>query len=80
MQGLPGDTPSAGAAHGDGSVLAVAVGKDLKGKLSLLAYVVAIPSAFLSQWIAGALYVLVAVIWLVPDPRIERAMERGEEK
>lgn len=66
------------AKQGEESLLAVAVGKDLKGKLSPLLYVVAIPSAFLHQWIAGGLYVLVAVIWLVPDRRIERALLQQE--
>jgi uncharacterized membrane protein len=60
--------------QGDGSVLAAAVGADLKGKLSPVLYAIAIPVAFFSQWIAGGLYVLVALIWLVPDRRIERAL------
>ena len=60
--------------QGPGSLLAVAVGRDLKGKLSPLLYAVAIPSAFLSPWIAGGLYVLVALMWLVPDRRIERTL------
>ena len=59
---------------GKDSVLARAVGQDWKGKLSPVLYVIAIPSAFLSPWIAQALFVLVAVIWLVPDRRIERAI------
>ena len=57
--------------HGPNSRLASAVGNDVKGKLSLALYVVAIPSAFVHQWIADALYVFVALIWLVPDRRIE---------
>jgi uncharacterized membrane protein len=65
------------AAQGRESLLAAAVGRDLKGKVSPLLYVVAIPCAFLSAWIAGALYVLVALIWLVPDRRIERVVPRG---
>jgi uncharacterized membrane protein len=60
--------------HGNESVLARAVGKDLKGKLSPMIYVAAIGFSFISPWIAQALYVLVALIWLVPDRRIERAM------
>jgi len=60
--------------QGDGSVLAAAVGADIKGKLSPVLYAVGIPAAFFSQWIAGGLYVLVALIWLVPDRRIERAL------
>ncbi|MFI5308001.1 MAG: TMEM175 family protein [Polyangiales bacterium] len=59
------------AHHGSGSTLARAVGRDLKGKLSLLGYALAIPLAFVHCSIAHALYVLVALIWLVPDRRIE---------
>jgi len=58
---------------GPESRLAVALGRDLKGKISPVLYALAIPSAFFSQWIAGGLYVLVALIWLVPDRRIETA-------
>ena len=61
---------------GPASLLAVAVGRDLKGKLSPVFYAVAIPSAFIRPWIAGALYVTVALIWLVPDPRIERRLTK----
>lgn len=53
------------------SKLKKALGRDLKGKISPLIYVAAIPLAFVSQWIADALYVLVALIWLIPDRRIE---------
>ena len=60
--------------HGQDSVLAIAIGKDYKGKLSPVLYLIAIPSAFLHQWIAGAIYVFVALIWLVPDKRIERVL------
>ena len=58
------------ASEGRGSVLQAAVGRDWKGKLSPLFYVAAIVSTFLVQWVAQALYVLVALIWLVPDRRI----------
>ncbi len=58
-------------AQGPHSNLAAAVGSDLKGKLSIAAYVVAIPMAFVHQWISDALYVAVALLWLVPDRRIE---------
>ncbi len=58
-------------AQGAGSRLRAAVGNDRKGKLSIVLYAAAIPAAFLSTWIAGGLYVLVALIWLVPDRRIE---------
>ena len=56
----------------ENALLAEAVGNDFKGKLSMMLYVAAIPLAFVHQWIAGALYVVVAIIWLVPDRRIER--------
>ncbi len=62
------------ALHGRESVLAAALGRDFKGKLSLVIYLVAIPLAFVNSWLAGALYVLVAVIWLVPDRRIEKLL------
>ena len=59
------------AVHGNESLLARATGRDLKGKLSPLAYVAAIGLAFVNPWWANALYVAVALIWLVPDSRIE---------
>jgi uncharacterized membrane protein len=67
------------AKEGRESLLAQAVGKDWKGKLSPLFYLVAIPLAFVSSWIAGALYVFVALLWLIPDPRIERKLEKRKE-
>src|SRR5262245_7478540 len=57
--------------HGRDSPLALALGRDFKGKISIALYVTAIPLSFLSCWAAIALYVLVAVIWLVPDRRLE---------
>jgi uncharacterized membrane protein len=62
--------------HAQDSVLANALGEDIKGKISIILYLVAIPLAFVRSWIACAVYVLVAVIWLVPDKRIERTIER----
>ena len=59
------------ASQGPGSVLAAAVGRDMKGKLSALAYALAIPTAFIRPWIAGMLFVGVAMMWLIPDRRIE---------
>ena len=56
------------------SKLARAVRRDFKGKLSVVFYTAAIALAFVSQWIADALYVLVAILWLVPDRRIERVL------
>jgi uncharacterized membrane protein len=64
------------ALHGADSVLATALGADLKGKVSVGAYLLAIPLAFVSAWAACALYVLVAVMWLVPDRRIEKTLVR----
>ena len=63
--------------QGPASVLASAVGRDLKGKLSPVIYVVAIPAAFIHEAIAGALYVAVALMWLLPDRRIERSVAMG---
>ena len=60
--------------HGRESTLGRALGRDRKGKLSLLLYLVAIPLAALSVWFAVALYVAVALLWLIPDPRVERTL------
>jgi uncharacterized membrane protein len=68
------------AQQGHDAVLASALGKDWKGKISPVLYFIAIPLAFVSPWIANGLYVLVALIWLVPDRRIERALVKPEEK
>jgi TMEM175 potassium channel family protein len=54
--------------------LATALGRDFKGKISIVIYLLAIPLAFVRSWLACALYVFVAVIWLVPDRRIERTL------
>lgn len=62
--------------EGRESVLAKAVGNDTKGKLSPVLYLIAIPMAFVSSWISGAIYVLVAFMWLIPDKRIERNIEK----
>jgi uncharacterized membrane protein len=62
--------------HGKQSVLAEALGSDLKGKISPLLYLAGIVLAFVNPWISIALYVLVAIIWLVPDRRIERMVGR----
>ena len=58
--------------EGPDSLLATALGADFKGKLSPVCYALAIPLAFVSSWIANGLYVAVALLWLVPDRRIER--------
>ncbi|WP_317897085.1 TMEM175 family protein [Aurantibacillus circumpalustris] len=64
--------------HGNNSTLALALGTDFKGKLSPLLYLIAIPAAFLSEWISGAIYVGVALLWLVPDKRIEKRLKKEE--
>ncbi len=60
--------------HGPRSLLAAAVGTDWKGKLSPVLYLFAIPLAFVSPWISNGVYVAVALIWLIPDRRIERVL------
>ena len=62
------------SSHGRDSALAKAVGKDFKGKVSVVCYAVAIPLAFVNSWLACGLYVLVVVMWLIPDRRIEREL------
>jgi uncharacterized membrane protein len=60
--------------QGPSSVLAAAVGKDKKGKLSPVMYMLAVPAAFVHPGLSGAIYAAVALIWLIPDPRIERVL------
>ncbi len=62
------------AGQGRDSALAVALKGDIKGKISPVLYVAAIPLALWKPWIAGVLYAAVALLWLVPDPRIARAL------
>ena len=64
------------AHHGQDSRVATALGRDFKGKVSVLLYVVAVPMAFVNRWVAGAIYVLVALVWFVPDKRIERRLAK----
>ena len=66
------------AVNGPASRLAAAVGKDVKGKLSMALYVLAIPIAFLEPWMSIALYVAVALMWLIPDRRIEALTSSGK--
>jgi uncharacterized membrane protein len=66
------------ASQGHGSLLKKAIGRKWKGKVSPLIYLIAIPVAFWSPWISQGLYVLVALVWLVPDRRIERALSNTE--
>jgi uncharacterized membrane protein len=65
------------ASHGPDSLLARALGRDLKGRVSLLLYALAIPLAFAWPRLSGLLYATVAVIWLVPDSRIEKVLAPG---
>jgi len=60
--------------HGSDSLLSKAIGKDIKGKMSLILYTIAIFSTFFNDWIAGMIYILVAIMWLIPDKRIERTL------
>jgi uncharacterized membrane protein len=66
------------ASQGANSLLATAIGKDWKGKLSPALYLAAIPLAFVSVWISNGLFILVAFLWLVPDRRIERVLVKRE--
>jgi uncharacterized membrane protein len=62
--------------HGQGSTLATAIGRDFKGKVSVAIYAVAILLALVNSWLAFGLYVVVAVIWLIPDRRIEKTLRQ----
>jgi uncharacterized membrane protein len=62
------------AHHGRDSTLAIAIGRDLKGKISLVFYAVAIPLAFVNSWLACLIYTLIALMWLIPDRRIEKTL------
>jgi len=64
-------------AQGDGSILKKAVGHDGKGKLSLVLYVVSIVATFRSTLVAQAIFVLVALVWLIPDRRIKRVLQQN---
>jgi len=66
-------------AQGEQSLLARAIGNDIKGKMSPILYLLAIGSNFVSQWISGSLYILVALIWLIPDRRIEIILKNEME-
>lgn len=66
------------AANGRDSALALAIGRDRKGQISLTLYVIAIAVAFVHEVLAFACYVIVAIIWLVPDRRIERVLDSGD--
>jgi uncharacterized membrane protein len=62
------------AHHGRDSALATAIGRDSKGLASLVIYTLAIPLAFVNSWLAGALYAAVALMWFIPDRRIEKTL------
>jgi uncharacterized membrane protein len=62
--------------QGRNSILASAIGGDWKGKLSPVLDFIAIPLAFVSPWISIGLYVFVALVWFIPDRRIERVLEK----
>lgn len=64
------------AAQGKESALAAAVGRDSKGLASLVIYAAAIPLALVAHWLAFGLYVLVAILWFIPDRRIEKTLAR----
>ena len=64
------------AKQGRDSLLAVALGTDWKGKVSPALYLVAMPLSFVQTWIGNLIYVLVALMWFVPDRRIERVLEK----
>jgi uncharacterized membrane protein len=61
---------------GQNSTLATALGSDFKGKISIVIYVIALSLCFLNYWLAYALYVAVALMWLVPDRRIEKTLSK----
>ncbi|MGH7210746.1 MAG: TMEM175 family protein, partial [Acetobacteraceae bacterium] len=65
--------------QGGDSALARAIGRDIKGKISPVLYIAGILLAFVDTWISDAMYVLVALMWLVPDRRIERAIRGSLE-
>jgi uncharacterized membrane protein len=68
------------ARQGSDSFLRSALGRDWKGKLSMVLYLGGLPLAFVKPWLANAVYVLVALLWLVPDRRIERALAKHEPR
>jgi uncharacterized membrane protein len=63
--------------HGAQSVLATALGRDIKGKLSPILYAAGIALAFFNPWLSIAIYALITVIWLIPDRRIENMLREG---
>jgi len=68
------------ASHDKESTLAIAIGNDFKGNISLVLYILAVPLAFINEWISRVLFITVAIIWLIPDPRIERRLSKQKTK
>ncbi|HXJ90843.1 MAG TPA: TMEM175 family protein [Candidatus Binatia bacterium] len=66
--------------HGQGSTLATSIGRDRKGKTSIAIYAAAVPLAFLKPWIAAVCYVAVALMWLLPDQRIEKRIAQSRDE
>ena len=66
------------AEHGRDSKLAASIGRDYKGKLSPVLYAIAIAASFFQPWLAGAIYAVVALMWLIPDRRIARVVDARE--
>lgn len=67
------------ACNGENSLLATAIGKDFKGWLSVILYIVAILFTNINPWLAFALYVVIAILWLIPDRRVERVLSASSE-
>ena len=67
---------SLAAHHGKESTLALALGKDTKGKASVAIYAAAVPLSFVNPWIAFSMYIAVAIIWFIPDRRIEQVIAK----
>lgn len=65
---------------GPDSILAKAIGSDRKGNASLIFYLIAIPATLLSEWIAQVIYIGVALMWLIPDPRVEKALSESSKE
>jgi uncharacterized membrane protein len=68
------------AQHGRESTLAIALGRDVKGMISPVIYIIAIPLAFVFPWLSYALYAIVAIMWLIPDRRLERSLSQETPK
>ena len=64
--------------HGKDSTIAIAVGSDFKGKISIVIYAIAVLLAFVHSLLACGLYILVAIMWLIPDRRIEKVLKQDE--